>query len=85
MAGAPVVLGRHFDNFGAEVRALTAVVPDTQVAKIEQLEAVLTKWLSDDALRLTVLSLQRSAIPDGCGIAKRYLEALGPWLSVVHV
>jgi 3-deoxy-D-manno-octulosonic-acid transferase len=85
MAGAPVVCGLHFDNFGAEVRALTAVVPDTQVANIEQLGAVLTKWLSDDALRLTVLSRQRSAIPDGSAIAKRYLEALGPWLSVVHV
>jgi 3-deoxy-D-manno-octulosonic-acid transferase len=85
MVGAPVIFGPHFDNFGAEVRALTAVTPDAQVENVEQLGSVLTKWLSDDALRLTVLSLQRSAIPDGTGIAKRYIEALGPWLSPVHV
>jgi 3-deoxy-D-manno-octulosonic-acid transferase len=85
MAGTPVLFGPHFDNFGAEIRALKAVTPEAQVATTDQLEVVLTKWLSDEALRQMVLSLQHSVIPDGVGIAKRYLDALAPWLSAVRV
>jgi 3-deoxy-D-manno-octulosonic-acid transferase len=84
MAGAPVIFGRHFENFQAEVRALTAATRHACVAEISQVAQVLTAWLADGPCRKRDHALQRAVIPDGKAIADRYLEVLAPWLSAIN-
>jgi 3-deoxy-D-manno-octulosonic-acid transferase len=81
IAGSPVLFGPHFDNFGAEARALATMTPEAQGRNAEQLTKPLSNWIGDDALRARILSLQRSALPDSAIIATCYVEILAPWLS----
>ena len=80
-AGTPVAFGPHFHNFASEARALASAVPDASLGSISDLDRVLDRWLGDDRVRNRVLELQRSVLPDGAAIARRYAEILGPWLS----
>lgn len=85
IAGAPVVFGRHFDNFAAEARALARATPDAQVPSLRDLPDMLSQLLCNEERRLSFLSLQTNAIPDGAAIMKRYLEILAPWLIELRV
>jgi 3-deoxy-D-manno-octulosonic-acid transferase len=81
IAGCPVAFGLHFFHFDPEARALRSVTPTAQVARVEELDRLLTSWLADETLRRLVFERQRSVLPDGSAIAGRYMEALEPWLS----
>ncbi|MBI4517916.1 MAG: hypothetical protein HY699_19090 [Deltaproteobacteria bacterium] len=81
LAGAPVIFGPHFDHFAGEARALAAVEPTAQVDGPLQLGQRLLQWWSDPRRCARVLARQRSALPDGAAIARRYVNALSPWLE----
>lgn len=80
MLGTPVIFGRHFEHFDDEARALTATMPQAQVTDASQLADRIGEWLGSKARRQQVTDLQRQALPDGAGIATRYVAALSPWL-----
>jgi len=80
-AGAPVVIGPHFDHFAAEGIALRMATPEAQVVDAMGLAAVVTAWLRDPARRAAVLARQRAALPDPAHVAATYRALLGPWLA----
>jgi len=81
MAGTPVIFGPHFGHFESEAQALVARVPEAQVADAAQLGHRLAEWLASTSHRRDVARLQRQALPDGAAIARRYVDALQPWLG----
>jgi 3-deoxy-D-manno-octulosonic-acid transferase len=83
LAGAPVIFGPHFEHFAEESRALVRATPEAQVGVTSELADVLTRWLSDEAVRRAVLARQSAAIPNADAIAVRYIDALAPWLPLI--
>jgi 3-deoxy-D-manno-octulosonic-acid transferase len=83
-AGAPVLLGPHFDHFEHEARPLVAATPEAMVCNSEQLAVRLREWLCDDGLRERILSAQRLTIPDAAVVTRRYLDELSPYLAAHH-
>jgi len=79
--GAPVVLGRHFENFAAEAEAISATCGEARQETASGAASVLQTWLRDPAARTASLNSQRRALPDAEQIAKAYLEKLSPWLK----
>ncbi|HKD67260.1 MAG TPA: glycosyltransferase N-terminal domain-containing protein [Candidatus Binataceae bacterium] len=83
-AGAPVLLGPHFDHFEHEVRSLMAVNPQAVVLNSEQLAERLRVCLRDEDWRLELLSQQRVTVPDAAVVARHYLDELSPYLGAAH-
>jgi len=81
MTGTPVIFGPHFGHFESEALALAALVPEAQVDSAPQLGQRLAEWLASEPHRGRVVELQRQAVPDGAAIARRYIDALRPWLG----
>ena len=80
-AGAPVVIGPHFDHFAAEGIALSMATPEARVRDAATLAEVLTSWLGDPARRAAAVTSQRRAMPDAANVAATYRAYLRPWLA----
>lgn len=80
MLGIPVLFGRHCENFQDDVRALTAVAPESQVTDADELAARVAEWLGNDACRRQAAARQHRALPNPDDIAARYIAALSSWL-----
>jgi len=80
MLGVPVIFGRHSENFEQETRALTAVLPEAQVADASELATRVHEWLGSETRRRQVAALQQQALPNATDIATRYIAALSCWL-----
>ncbi|MGO9056298.1 MAG: 3-deoxy-D-manno-octulosonic acid transferase [Candidatus Binataceae bacterium] len=83
-AGAPVLLGPHFDHFEHEARALAGITPEVRVSSGDQIAGRLRGWLNDERARQRILSLQRMTLPDAAAIARRYFDELSPFLAAAH-
>jgi 3-deoxy-D-manno-octulosonic-acid transferase len=80
-AGAPVLLGAHFDHFEHEARSLIAVTPDAMVTTAKGLAGRLKQMLADEDARRHILTLQRRTLPDPDSVTQRYLHELSPYLT----
>jgi 3-deoxy-D-manno-octulosonic-acid transferase len=79
-AGAPVLFGADVSHGGDDARRLTALTPEACVRDADDLAARLSSWLSDPQRRRDAWERQCGALPDGQGIANRYVAVLSPWL-----
>lgn len=76
LVGTPVLLGRHFDHFEAEARALIGATPEARIDDAQALGDRLGAWLTNESTRDLALARQRPVLPDGKAIAQTYEQAI---------
>ncbi|MEN9020796.1 MAG: hypothetical protein GWQ05_03145 [Verrucomicrobiaceae bacterium] len=76
LAGCPVVVGPHMENFAALTELLTSRSGLEQISSLETLEGVLCSWVQDPQATTALVKRGQEALSAHAGATNRTLEKL---------